>query len=157
MNEDEQFLRVAINLARQAREIGDKPFGAVLVENGQIVQQSHNRIYELYDSTAHAELNLIQDYCRAQRRMSLAGCTLYSSAEPCPMCAGAIHWANISRVVYSISQPMLQQLSGGSPKMRCDVIINSGHQQVEIVGPLLPDEGLAVLAGYRFRRSTANV
>jgi tRNA(Arg) A34 adenosine deaminase TadA len=150
---DENFLRLAIALAQQAREHGDKPFGAVLVEGGVIIHQSRNRIYELSDPTAHAELGVISDYCRAQRRFSLAGCTLYASAEPCPMCAGAIHWARIARVVYSVSQPMLQQLSGGSAKMSCDTIANSGGRLVEIVGPVLPSEGLAVFEGYVFPRS----
>lgn len=151
---DEDFLRLAINAARVARAQGNEPFGAVLVEGGKVIGQFGNRNHELFDPTAHAEMLLISDYCRAQRRFSLAGCTLYCSAEPCPMCAGAIHWARISRVVFSVSQPMLQQLSGGSAKMSCGPIINSGATQIEIVGPLLPNQGLAVFEGYVFRHGS---
>ncbi len=149
---DEQFLRLTIAQAQQARAQGNEPFGAVLVEVGKVIAQCGNRNHELFDPTAHAEMLLISDYCRAQQRFSLAGCTLYASTEPCPMCAGAIRWARISRVVFGVSQAMMQQLSGGSPKIRCEAIINSGNNQVEIVGPLLPDEGLAVFEGYVFRR-----
>jgi tRNA(Arg) A34 adenosine deaminase TadA len=147
---DEQFLRVAIALAVQARQRGADPFGAVLVVDGQAVHQAGDRSVELSDPTFHAELAVISEYCRAQQRFSLAGYTLYSSAEPCVMCAGAIKWAGISRVVFSVSQAMLQQLSSGRPKPDCASIINSGNRQVEIVGPLLPEEGLVVFEGFTF-------
>jgi tRNA(Arg) A34 adenosine deaminase TadA len=71
------------------------------------------------------------------------------------MCAGAIHWARISRVVFSVSQSMLQRLSGGSPKPGCASIINTGAAQAEIVGPLLPEEGVAVFDGYTFASKAA--
>jgi tRNA(Arg) A34 adenosine deaminase TadA len=147
---DEEFLRQAIALAHQARQQGADPFGAVLVVDGAVAHQAYDRSLGLADPTFHAELSVISEYCRGQRRFSLEGYTLYTSAEPCAMCAGAIHWARISRVVYSVSQVMLQQLSGGRPKPNCESIINSGHRQAEIVGPLLPEEGLAVFDGYTF-------
>lgn len=148
--DDERFLRLAIALAHQARRQGADPFGAVLVADGAVVHQVYDRSVEHSDPTFHAELSLISEYCRAQRRFSLEGYSLYASTEPCPMCAGAIHWARISRVVFSVTQAMLQQLSGGHPKPGCASIINAGHRQVAIIGPLLPDEGLAVFDGYTF-------
>jgi tRNA(Arg) A34 adenosine deaminase TadA len=66
------------------------------------------------------------------------------------MCAGAIHWARISRVVYSVSQAMLQHLSGGRPKPSARSLLDLGSRGVEVVGPLLPQEGLAVFEGYAF-------
>lgn len=147
---DEQFLRHAIALAQQVRQKGAEPFGAILVIDGLVVAQAHNRSTEVFDPTRHAELSVISEYCQTQHRTSLEGYTLYSSTEPCPMCAGAIHRARISRVVFSVSQAMLQQLSGGSPKPGCEGIINTGYMQAEIVGPLLPEEGLAVFGGYTF-------
>ena len=151
---DEHFLRLTFVLARQARRQGGEPFGAVLVTNGAVVHQAWDRCAEFSDPTFHAELRVISEYCQAQRRISLKGYTLYASTEPCPMCAGAIHWARISRVVFSVSQAMLQQLSGGSPKPGCASIINTGAKQVEIVGPLLQEEGLAVFDGYTFASSS---
>jgi tRNA(Arg) A34 adenosine deaminase TadA len=151
-NSDETFLRRAIALARHAREHGEDPFGAVLVFDGAIVHEAHKQTMETCDPTAHPELRAISEYCRAHRRVTLEGFTLYASTEPCPMCAGAIHWSKISRVVFSVSQAMLQQLSGGTPKPPCDLIINSGRQHVEIAGPLLAEEGLAAFAGFTFAR-----
>jgi len=152
---DEHFLRQTITLARQARRQGGEPFGAVLVVDGAVVHQAWDRCAEFSDPTFHAELRVISEYCQAQQRITLTGYTLYASTEPCPMCAGAIHWARISRVIFSVSQAMLQQLSGGSPKPGCASIINTGTKQAEIVGPLLPEEGLAVFDGYTFASRAA--
>jgi len=147
---DEHFLRLAIALAHQARRDGADPFGAVLVATGVVVHQARDRSVEMSDPTFHAELSVVSEYCRARRLFSLEGYTLYCSTEPCPMCAGAIHWARLSRVVFSVSQAMLQELSGGSPKLLCASIIGSPRRPVEIVGPLLLEEGLAVFAGFPF-------
>jgi tRNA(Arg) A34 adenosine deaminase TadA len=147
---DEFFLRRAMALAREARIQGEVPIGAVLVLDGVLVHEAHNRDIARADPTQHAELSLISEYCRAERRLTLDGFTLYSSAEPCVMCSGAIKWARITRVVFGVSQAMLQQLSGGRLKPSCASIVNTGYRQIEIVGPLLADEGLAVFEGYRF-------
>jgi tRNA(Arg) A34 adenosine deaminase TadA len=147
---DEHFLRRAIAQAWEARREGEEPIGAVLVLDGVLVAEAHNRDIARCDPTQHAELILISEYCRAEQRLALDGFTLYTSAEPCVMCAGAIKWSGISRVVFSVSQAMLQQYSGGRVKPSCASIINSGRRQIEIVGPLLPEEGLAVLEGHRF-------
>jgi tRNA(adenine34) deaminase len=148
---DETFLRQAVALAHSARERGEDPFGAVLVFEGVVVHEAYKQTRASCDPTAHPELRAISEYCRAHRRSTLEGFTLYASTEPCPMCAGAIHWSRISRVVFSVSQAMLQQLSGGTPKPACGLIINSGRQDVEIIGPLLAEEGLAAFAGFTFR------
>lgn len=152
---DEHFLRRAIVLARQARDRGADPFGAVLVVNDRIVQEAHDQSVALSDPTQHAELCAISAYCRRTRLFSLDGYTLYASTEPCAMCAGAIHWARLSRPVFSVSQAMLQQHSGGHPKVPAATIVQAAHQRIEVVGPLLPDKGLAVLAGYAFTTKAA--
>jgi tRNA(Arg) A34 adenosine deaminase TadA len=156
MPPDEKFLRLAIALARQGRERGGHPFGAVLVRDGEVMHQVYDRCVELSDPTYHSELSLISEYCRTHRIMSLEGYTLYASTEPCPMCASAIHWARISRVVFSVSQAMLQERSGGSPKPSAASIMNSGQQPIEVVGPLIPEEGLAVFEGYMFAAQRAS-
>jgi len=148
---DEDFLRQAIDLAQNARQNGEFPFGAILVVDKQIVHQSADRCMSSTDPTAHAELLLISEYCRAQRTLDLNGYTLYSCVEPCVMCSGAIKWARVSRVVFSVSQPMLQQLNGGRPKPSCADVINTGGRPIIVDGPLLPDEGLVVFAGFDFK------
>jgi tRNA(Arg) A34 adenosine deaminase TadA len=146
--QDERFLRQAIALARQGREQGSDPFGAVLVRDGAVVHQTVDRCVAMSDPTYHAELSLISEFCRAEQIFSLAGFSLYASAEPCPMCAGAIHWARISRLVFSVSQAMIQTRSGGRLKLPCTEILHP--PQIEVIGPFLPEEGLAVFEGYSF-------
>ena len=147
---DTALLRQAIALAHRARQQGADPFGAVLAVDGMVVHQAYDRSVEFSDPTFHAELSVISEYCRAHRRFSLEGYTLYASTEPCAMCAGAIHWSRISRVVFSVSQAMLQELSGGRPKPSALSILHSGHGKVEVIGPLLSSEGLAVFDSYAF-------
>lgn len=149
-NFDEKFIRIAIELAKEARRNGADPFGAVLVKDGKIVAKSADRSVELSDPTSHAELSVISEYCRKHKAFSLKGHTIYCSTEPCAMCSGAIHWARVSRLVYSVTQEVLQQRSGGRQKVRCERIINSGQRQIEIVGPVLPEEGIEVFEGYAF-------
>ena len=150
MANDETFLRRAIQLASQAREKGEDPFGAVLVFGQDIVHEAYDRSIIESDPTYHAELGLISEYCRNNDQIDLEGYTIYSSTEPCAMCSGAIHWAKISRVVFSVSQKRLQEISGGRPKYGCEEILNSGRNKVEIVKELLVEEGLKVFDGYKF-------
>lgn len=107
--QDERFLCLAIALAYQARQQGVDPFGAVLVSGGAVMHQACDRSVECSDPTFHAELSVISEYCRAQRLFSLDGYTPYANVEPCAMCAGAIHWSQISQVVFSLSQAILQR------------------------------------------------
>jgi len=149
-NQDETFLRQAIALARQARQAGERPFGAVLVFNGKIVAQTQDQCRALNDPTAHAELRLISAYCHAAGHFDLTGATIYTCAEPCVMCSGAIKWAGISRVVFSVPQARLQTISGGVSKPTCDELVNTGGRYIEVFGPLLVDEGLACFQGFDF-------
>ena len=101
MNQDEEFLRGAIQLARDGMITGQGgPFGAVIVKDGQIVGRGCNQVTSTNDPTAHAEIVAIRDACRNLGTFQLSGCALYASCEPCPMCLGAIYWAQPSRIVY---------------------------------------------------------
>jgi tRNA(Arg) A34 adenosine deaminase TadA len=145
---DLDLLRMAIRLAAEARALGADPFGAVLALEGEVVGRDRDRSVERSDPTAHAELAVISDFCRKEQRFDLGGYTLYASTEPCAMCAGALHWARVSRVVFSVSQERLQSASGGRPKLPCAAILQQGHGLVEVLGPLLAEEGWAVFEGY---------
>ncbi len=149
-NHDEHFLRLAINLAWEARKAGADPFGAVLVHHDTVVAKDRDRSVEVSDPTHHAELSVISAYCRERGIFHLEDYTLYTSAEPCVMCAGAIHWARISRVVFSVSQVKLQEFSGGATKPSCESIVNMGRRSVEVVGPVMEEEGLAVFRDYHW-------
>lgn len=149
-HDDCTFLRMALDVARKSRALGEDPFGAILVYEGKVVHESIDKTIQLSDPTAHAETNLIREYCSENKRFALEGYTLYSSAEPCIMCAGAIRWARISRVVYSVSQERLQGMSGGTKKISCRDVCSVGKKKVEVVGPLLEEEGLEVFRDYEF-------
>lgn len=102
MSDDETFLRAAIALSRRRMEAGfGGPFGAVVVRDGKIIAEGFNQVTSTNDPTGHAEVSAIRAACTALKTFSLAGCTLYTSCEPCPMCLGAIYWARLDRVVYS--------------------------------------------------------
>jgi tRNA(Arg) A34 adenosine deaminase TadA len=150
---DLDLLRKAISLAQSARKQGQEPFGAVLAKDGKIMAEGINEVYALSDPTAHAENLLIRTFCQKQKTMNLKGYTLYCSAEPCFMCIGAIYWAKISKVIYSISQDHLHQISGGSekPDTRMWIKSNSG---IEVIGPELVEEGRSVFNGFQFKKKT---
>src|ERR1043165_6718420 len=102
---DPQLLRAAIAVARRAREHGNHPFGALLgAPDGQVVLEAENTVLLGPDCTGHAETNLMRLASRRFAADFLAGCALYSSTEPCPMCAGAVYWGGLARVVFALSQ-----------------------------------------------------
>ena len=101
MNQDEYFLREAIQLARDGMTAGQGgPFGSLVVRKGEIIGRGCNQVTSTNDPTAHAEIVAIRDACQNLGTFQLEGCTLYASCEPCPMCLGAIYWARPSRIVY---------------------------------------------------------
>ena len=100
MTEDERYMRMALYEAEQALQQGEVPIGCVVVANGQIIGRGHNLTQTLHDVTAHAEMQAITAAAETLNGKYLQGCTLYVTVEPCVMCAGAIGWAQVSRVVY---------------------------------------------------------
>jgi tRNA(Arg) A34 adenosine deaminase TadA len=147
-NNDEKYIKIVINIARQSAKNGNDPFGAILVYNNIIVHKSQDISVVSSNPILHAELNVISEYCSNNKIFSLDGYTLYCSAEPCIMCSGAIHWAKISRVVFGITQERLQKISGGNKKPNCKDLINIGKREIEIIGPILEEEGLKVFEEY---------
>lgn len=146
-----QYIRKANELARESAAAGFGPFGALLVYKGEVVATSGDRCVPESDPTAHAELAVIRKYCKQHQLISLEEYTLYTSTEPCLMCSGAIHWAKIERVVFSVSQAMLQERSGGHRKPGCATYLNVGGKKTEIIGPILPEEGWSVYEAFPFR------
>lgn len=99
-NQDEQFMRKALVEAQAAFDEGEIPVGAIVVCHGRIISRAHNLTETLTDVTAHAEMQAITAAANALGGKYLTDCTLYVTVEPCPMCAGAIGWAQIPRIVY---------------------------------------------------------
>ncbi|MCR4772888.1 MAG: nucleoside deaminase [Prevotella sp.] len=100
MNTDEEFMKKALVEAQLAYDEGEIPIGAVVVADGRVISRAHNLTETLHDVTAHAEMQAITAAAEYLGGKYLSGCTLYVTVEPCTMCAGAIGWAQISRIVY---------------------------------------------------------
>lgn len=99
---DPAFLREAIRLSIEKMEANEGgPFGAVVVQDGEIVGWGWNRVTSTNDPTAHAEVVAIRDACSRLKTFSLAGCEIYSSCEPCPLCVAAIYWSRLDRIYYA--------------------------------------------------------
>ena len=146
--QDEVFLRRAIELAQAAADHGNEPLGAVLVHNGEAVASSENQIYTNRDFTSHAELGLIQRFCRETGVTDLSGYTLYSSCEPCFMCSGAMVWARLGRLVYAASDLELCGLIGVQGSQCSKLVFEHSDWKPQVTAGLLREEGLAVLRSY---------
>jgi len=150
---DEQFLRRSFDIARRALAHGNHPFGAILVdERQQVLIEVENGYMPSRDGTAHAERLLATQACTTLSPDMLAKATLYSSAEPCAMCAGAIYWAGIGRVVYGLSEHRLRVVTGDHPEnptldLPCREVFKSGQRETEVIGPMLEDEAAALHDG----------
>ena len=153
MNDEiiEKYMRIAIEEAMIAREEGENPFGAVLLDsNNNYCSKVHSQSIRFCDPTAHAEVLAIRKYCEDKKMVYLKDYTLICSAEPCVMCSGAIHWSKIQNIYYSVPQEKLNEISGGKKKPSCDSLINTGHSQRNIVGNILLEEGLKVFKNFNF-------
>jgi tRNA(Arg) A34 adenosine deaminase TadA len=106
----EQFMAQAIALAEESVRSGGGPFGSVIVKDGEIVGRGMNRVTVWNDPTAHGEIVAIRDACRNLNTYQLKGCTLYTNAEPCPMCFGAVYWARLHEVYYAESKDATSEL-----------------------------------------------
>ena len=140
---DGRYLRQAITLADKARERGNRPFGALIVAaDGQVLSEASNANGESGDCTAHAELSAIRLASPLHSREELAKATLYSSAEPCVMCAGAIFWSAIGRVVYGIDAERLrvfrgERLDQKDAELSCRDVFERSSHAIECLGPSL--------------------
>ncbi|MCO6459983.1 MAG: nucleoside deaminase [Saprospiraceae bacterium] len=101
---DHYFMRLALKEAQKAYEIGEVPVGAIIVARNQIIARAHNQVQMLNDVTAHAEILAITAASQNYGSKYLVDCTLYVTVEPCPMCAGAIKWAQLERLVYGADE-----------------------------------------------------
>jgi len=145
MENDQYFMRKAIEVSESALRHGNHPFSALLVKDGKILLTAENSVVTGRDVTGHAETNLVRLATGQFDRETLSQCTLYASTEPCVMCAGAIFWAGIPRVVFGCSVPTFNQIFGGEIDIRCQEVFARGKHKTEVVGPVLENEALEVL------------
>jgi len=142
MRHHAEYLRRANEVAKAARASGNTPFGAILVgADGSILMEQGNAEGDLHDATAHAERMLASRASQTFDRDTLWGSTLYTTCEPCPMCTGAIYWANIGKIVYGISEARLLELTGADDKnptfaMGAEKVIAAGQKDIGLEGPV---------------------
>ncbi len=139
MEADERFMREALREAQAAAAEDEVPIGAVVVCRGRIIGKGHNMVERLNDPTAHAEMIAITAACSEMGGKYLTDCTLYVTVEPCPMCAAALAWSQISRVVYGAADPK-RGYSLFSPRLL--------HPKTEISGGILQQECSSLIVDY---------
>ena len=136
----EQYMRMALELAREASSEGEVPVGCVIAdENGKVIGRGRNRREEKADATAHAEIEAIREAGDALGSWRLDGCTLYVTLEPCPMCAAALNWAQVGRIVYGAPDPR-RGCTLYSPSLL--------HPRTEVVSGILADDCAAMMRDY---------
>ncbi|MBP3963328.1 nucleoside deaminase [Paenibacillus lignilyticus] len=159
MNEKERhlyYLRKSIEVSKQALASGNTPFGAILVDpSGAIVLEQGNVEVTTGSCAGHAETTLMVNASRTFSKQQLWQFTLYTSVEPCAMCAGAIYWGNVGTVVYGMSESRLSELTGDDERnltlnLPCRDVFACGRKPIEVIGPFpeIDAETAAVHAGY---------
>ncbi|MDY7022476.1 MAG: nucleoside deaminase [Cyanobacteriota bacterium] len=140
---NEDFMKVALEEAKK----GDMPYGAVLVKDGQIVLRGHNTAQRDNDVAAHAEVNILREFTLKNGSYSLEalkGYTLYTTCEPCPMCAGACVWAGVSEIVFGASTKQLIEIGSQQIDVSCQTIVEKGFQDIKITQGVLAEDCLAL-------------
>ena len=152
--EDDRHLLAAIELAVRSRRNGNEPFGAVLVDaDGNVVLEAENTVLTGPDHTGHAETNLMRMASERFTPEFLRRCSLYTSTEPCAMCAAAIYFGDVRRVIFALSAAELDRITArNSEKMRlalpCRDVFARGDHEVEVSGPHLEEHARVVHAGF---------
>jgi tRNA(Arg) A34 adenosine deaminase TadA len=135
----EAHVSEAIELADEAIERGDRPFGSVLVRDDEAIMRESNRVLTEEDVRRHPELHLAYRAIRELDSSTRAKTVMYTSTEPCPMCSGGMRYAGVGRVVYSVGADEVVEFTGGEPATRAAEIL-----ECEVVGPVANEAGRAV-------------
>ena len=123
-----ELLQHAVNIAKENVEKGGRPFGALVVKDGEIISHGVNQILLSNDPTAHAELIAVREACKALQRLSLEGCVVYASGQPCPMCLAAMRMVGINKIVYAYSNQDAAPFGLSTEKI-ANILRKEPHQQ----------------------------
>ena len=134
----EDFMRLALEEAKK----GDAPYGAVIVKDNQVVALAHNTVKRDSDPSAHAEINVIRNLTAQLQNPSLEGYTIYTTGEPCPMCATACVWTGISEIVYGASIEDLVSVNQSQINISCEEIIAKSFRKIKVQRGALREECL---------------
>ncbi len=147
-NSQHYWIRRAVQVAKRSTTHGNLPYGCVLVDShGNLLQEGENSVNTDNDALAHAEINLLHQASKRYDYQFLKSCTIYTSVEPCPMCASAIFWSGVGRLVFGLSKAKyFVEFSRENPDvcfdLSCRELLKFGGRQVKIEGPLLEQEVL---------------
>lgn len=143
---DPDFLRLVLERVVDATAHGEQPFAAAIVKDGEVIACEHNLVASMQDPTAHAELLAIRTAAEKLGTPNLAGCTLYCSCEPCPMCFSAAHFAGVSKLVYGATIGDAALAGFDQLPIFASQLKIMGRSPIEIVAELLRDECVALLS-----------
>jgi guanine deaminase len=138
------LMRLAIEKTREGIAAGQSPFGSIIVKDGEVVASTHNTVWRDTDPTAHAEVNCLRSAAKALGTIDLAGCTLYSTCEPCPMCLSAIHWAKVDRVVFGATIDDASSAGFCELHVAAETLAEMGGSPIKVEGGLLREECAAL-------------
>jgi tRNA(Arg) A34 adenosine deaminase TadA len=141
---DREYVDRTIELAREAVERGNTPFGALLVVDGDVVAEARNETRTEDDIAAHPELTLARRAASELDADERARCTMYASTEPCPMCATGVHYAGLDRVVFGVAGETLNELTGGVADIPCEEVIRRADGETTVDGPVATEAAMAV-------------
>ena len=148
----QQFMAAAIALSKQAiREGRGGPYGAVVVKDGVIVGRGMNEVTSVNDPTAHAEMTAIRQACEQLGSWNLAGCELYTSCEPCPMCLGAIYWARVDKIYYGNTKEVAARFGFNSQYFYDEVAKAREDRQIAMV-LLMPEDAITAFEEWEQQR-----
>ncbi|MBD2525094.1 nucleoside deaminase [Nostoc sp. FACHB-133] len=134
----EYFMRLAL---AQAKE-GDTPYGAVIVKDNEVVAVAHNTVIRDNDPSAHAEINVIRSLTAKLKNHFLEGYSIYTTCEPCPMCATACVWSGLSEIVYGASIQDLISINQSQINLSCEEVIAKSFRSIKVIKGILKNECL---------------
>ena len=146
MKQYETFMQEAIGMAKISKAKGNLPYGCILVDNqGNIVLKGENTINTDHDMLAHAEINLLREASKIYSHADLNSFTIYTSDEPCPMCASAIYWTGVGKLVYGLSKTEYYNIVGRIDsnwvfEMSAKEVLSKGSRHVDVIGPVLENK-----------------
>ncbi|MEH1948201.1 MAG: nucleoside deaminase [Nostoc sp.] len=134
----ESFMRLALAEAKE----GDAPYGAVIVKDNEVVAVAHNTVRRDNDPSAHAEINAIRSLTAKLKNPSLEGYSIYTTGEPCPMCATACVWSGLSEIVYGASIQDLISVNQSQINISCEEVIDKSFRKIKVTKDVLKNECL---------------
>jgi guanine deaminase len=145
----ERWMKVAIEQARAGIAAGQSPFGAVVVRGDRAVGTGHNEVWLRTDITAHAEVVAVQRACATLKSIDLSGCAMYTTCEPCPMCASAIHWARIGACVFGATIADASGAGFNELQLAARDVYRIGGSGVDLVGGVMQGECAALFGEWK--------